>query len=98
VTYRSRKLLDLAHEAPCFADYAHKCGEYEGCEPAHSDSHIFGRGHGHKSNDFAFASMCHEAHMLLDKMEREEKFFAWLRAYAKTQNWLWVNGLIKVVK
>jgi hypothetical protein len=36
--------------------------------------------------------------MLLDTMDREEKFFAWLRAYAKTQNWLWVNGLIKVAK
>ena len=98
MTFRSRKLLDLAHTAPCFADYVHQCGEYLGCEPSHSDSSIFGRGHGHKSNDFAFASLCHEAHMMLDRMERDEKFYSWLRAYVKTQDYLWTNGLVKVAK
>ena len=98
MTFRSRKLLDLAHDMPCLADYPHQCGAHLGCEPAHSDSHIFGRGHGHKSADFAYASMCHTAHMLLDTMDREEKFFAWLRAYAKTQAWLWENGKLQVTR
>ncbi len=40
--------------------------------------------------------MCHEAHMMLDRMDREEKFFAWLRAYAKTQGFLWENNLVEV--
>lgn len=98
MTYRNRKLLDLAHDAPCFADFPHQCYEHLGCDPAHSDSSIFGRGHGHKSHDFAFASLCNNAHKALDTMPREEKFMSWLRAYVKTQNWLWENGLIKVAK
>lgn len=67
----------------------------------HADSHIFGRGAGHKSHDFAFASGCRNAHALLtakvkDDMERDIKFYAWLRAYSKTQEWLWTNGKLKV--
>ena len=98
MTYRNRKLLDLAHDMPCFADFPHDCYEYMGCDPAHSDSQLFGRGHGHKSHDFAFAAMCNNAHRDLDHMEREEKQAEWLRAYVKTQNYLWENNLIKVAK
>jgi hypothetical protein len=60
MTYRNRKLLNLAHDCPCLAQFAHACTEYQGVEPAHSDQQIFGRGHGHKSHDFAIAAMCHE--------------------------------------
>lgn len=96
MTFRSRKLLDLAHECPCTADFPHDCTEWQGVEPAHSDSHIFGRGHGHKSHDFAYAAMCHVAHMMLDTFDRETKFYSWLRAHVKTQNWLWTNGKVTV--
>ena len=98
MTVRNRRLLDLAHEAPCFADFPHTCEAWQGCEPAHSDSQVFGRGHGHKSNDWAFAAMCHPAHMMLNTMERDEKFWAWLRAHVKTQTWLWENELLTVAK
>lgn len=98
MTHRDRRLLDLAHEAPCFADFPHECYEYLGCDPAHSDSQMFGRGGWHKSSDWAHASMCNTAHKMLDSMEREEKFFAWLRAFVKTQDYYWENKLIKVVK
>lgn len=98
MTYRNRKLLDLAHSAPCFADFSHDCQGWQGCDPAHSDSSIFGRGAGHKSHDFAFASLCNTAHKMLDFMEREEKFYAWLHAYVKTQEYLWENKLIGVMK
>jgi len=96
MTVRNRKLLDLAHDMPCFADYPHKCYAYLGCDPAHSDSQMFGRGHGHKSHDFAFASLCNEAHRMLDTFERDEQFFAFLRAFVKTQEYLWENNLIQV--
>lgn len=96
MTYRSRKLLNLAHDCPCMAQFEHQCSEYQGVEPAHSDQLVFGRGHGHKSHDFAFAAMCHTAHMMLDTFEREVKQGEWLRAYVKTQEWLWSNELIKV--
>lgn len=96
MTVRNRKLLDQAHDAPCFADFPHDCTGWQGCEPAHSDSQVFGRGHGHKSNDWAFAALCHNAHMGLDGMERDEKFWAWLRAFSKTQTWLWTEGRLQV--
>ena len=96
MSYRNRKLLNLAHDAPCFAGFEHKCEGWQGCDPAHSDSSIFGRGHTHKSHDFAFAAMCHTAHMMLDTFDRDLKFMEWLRAYVKTQLYLWENGKIKV--
>src|SRR4051812_9154506 len=100
MTHRSKSFTDMAHTAPCFADFPHECSSFMGCEPAHSDSHIFGRGIGHKSNDHACAFMCGVAHRMLtasvggSEMTRDEKFFNWLRAYAKTQNWLWETGRI----
>ena len=101
MTFRSRSLLDLAHTAPCFADFEHACTAYQGCEPAHADSQIFGRGHGHKSPDCFFASLCRNAHAMLTAsvgsgMDRDQKFFAWLRAYAKTQEWLWKEKKLRV--
>lgn len=96
MTYRNRKLLDLAHKGPCLADFHHKCEGWQGCDPAHSDNLMFGRGHGHKTPDWAFAILCNTAHRMLDQMKREEGFYAWLRAYVKTQNYLWENGFIKV--
>jgi hypothetical protein len=101
MTFRCRALLDLAHDMPCFVDWPHECTAYLGCEPMHSDSHIFGRGHGHKAHDFAFASGCRNAHAILtpkvnDDVEREAKFYCWLRAYAKTLEWLWTQKRIKV--
>src|SRR6188768_2027894 len=98
MTFRSRKLLNLAHECPCLAQFTHTCSEYQGVEPAHSDQQIFGRGHGHKSHDFAFAAMCHTAHMMLDTFEREVKQAEWLRAYVKTQEWIWQNELVVVAQ
>ena len=67
----------------------------------HADSHIFGRGASHKSHDFAFAAGCRNAHKILtakvnDTLEREQKFFDWLRAYVKTQHYLWHNKKVKV--
>lgn len=102
MTYRNRKLLNIAHDMPCCADFPHDCNAHLGCEPMHADSHIFGRGHGHKSHDFAFAAGCSNAHRILtakvnDDLSRDQKFFDWLRAYVKTLEWLWQNGRLRVV-
>lgn len=101
MTYRNRKLLDLAHDAPCFVDEPHKCNDFDGCVPMHADSSIFGRGGWHKSHDFAFASGCPNAHALItakvgDDMERERKFYIWLRAHVRTWEWLWENGKVRL--
>ncbi len=99
MTYRNRRLLDLAHNMPCMATFEHECFGYLGCDPAHSDHYIFGRGIGHKTHDFAFAAMCNNAHKELDLFnDNELKFFEWLRAYVKTQEYLWENGMLKVSK
>ena len=97
MTFRSRKLLDLAHDCTtCFARFAHACTGRQGCEPAHSDSQTFGRGHGHKSADWAVSFICHVAHMELDNFDRETKQAEWLAAFVKTQDYLWKNKLVKV--
>lgn len=98
MTYRNRKLLDLAHTMPCTAAFAHTCAGYLGCDPAHSDSSIWGRGMGHKSHDFAFAAMCHPAHKELARMKRSNKGAEWTLAHVQTMRFLWENGLIGVVK
>ena len=101
MTFRSRKLLDQAHTMPCLAQFQHECTAWQGCEPAHADSQLFGRGHGHKAPDWAFASMCHTAHRMISAkvgggMDRDTKFHEWLRAYVATQEWLWTNQKIRV--
>jgi hypothetical protein len=96
VTYRNRKLLDLAHDAPCFAKFPHGCAQYYGCDPAHSDQQKHGRGINHKSGDHWTAAMCHVAHMMLDTLDRETKSAEWDRAHILYWDWLWENGKVKV--
>lgn len=101
MTFRSRKLLDLIHDMPCCCSFPHDCNDSQGCEPMHSDHHIFGRGMGHKTHDFAVAAGCPNAHRLLtakvnDDLSREQKFYDWMRAYVKTWEWIWENSKVKV--
>lgn len=101
MTYRNRKLLDLAHDMPCCAKFKHDCNDHNGCEPAHSDMQIFGRGIGHKTPDWAFAAMCPNAHREVDpklnpKFDRDSRHMEWMRAFVETQNWIWENRKVKV--
>jgi hypothetical protein len=107
VTYRNRKLLDLAHEIPCQARFPHDCtgqwvqdnGKYL-CVPAHSNQQLFGRGGWHKSDDIFFAAVCPPAHDAIDGrtpgMDRETKAAEWLAAYVGTQRHIWSHGLVEV--
>lgn len=98
MTYRNRKLLDLAHEMPCQAQFKHVCNGPT--VPAHSNQQIHGRGHAHKSHDCFFAGVCPAAHDQLDGrsggMDKETKQAEWNRAYIATQTYLWENGKVKV--
>ena len=101
MTYRSRRHLALAHIMPCMALFPHGCNSFKGCVPMHADFQIFGRGIGHKTPDWAWAAGCPEAHRILtakvnDDMKREQKFYDWLRAYVKTQDYLWANKLVRL--
>ena len=62
----------------------------------HSDSQLYGRGSYHKSADWAFAAGCHQAHLDLDKFDRETKQAEWLRAFIKTHDYLWAKGKVRV--
>jgi len=106
MTYRNRKLLDLAHKIPCMAQFPHGCIQHLEVEPpaeyaveaAHSDSSMFGRGMRLKTPDWAFAAMCHTAHLMLSDMGREEKFSEWLRGFKLTFDYLFDKKLIGVLK
>lgn len=97
MTYRNRKLLDLAHDMPCQARFPHVCNGPS--VPAHSNQQIFGRGFAHKSDDCFFAALCPAAHDLIDGrspgMDKETKQAEWLAAYVATQRWLWQNNLVR---
>lgn len=98
MTYRNRKLLDLAHDMPCQARFAHVCNGPS--IPAHSNQQMYGRGHAHKSDDCFFAAVCPAAHDAIDGraggLEREIKQAEWLFAFIATQRYLWENKKIGV--
>ena len=98
MNYRNRKLLDLAYQIDCTL-------QLPGCdggpgEPAHANSHRYGKGGAMKAHDCYFASACRSCHRELDQgrtMNREEKMETWQRGYERTQLALWQLGLIGVV-
>lgn len=101
MTYRNKRLTDLAHGLTCHAKFPHECNGYLGCVPAHSNWQIWGRGAGHKTPDWAFAAVCPNAHSMLDpkinpEFDREQRQTEWVRAFVSTQNEIWQKGLVKV--
>lgn len=94
MTYRSRAHLDLVHDCPCMVDLPHECRGLS--EPMHSNDLMFGRGASFKAPDWAVAAGCHNGHGLIDGrsggLPKDEKRAAWLRAFIRTQNWLYENA------
>lgn len=98
MTYRNRKILDLASNAPmCF-----HCGKYNDgtVVAAHSNSQSMGKGMGHKSHDWAIAYVCQRCHDEIDgraeKLSRDERHAMWLIAHFKTMEWLFSTEAIVV--
>lgn len=98
MTYRNRKLLDLAHEMPCQAKFPHACTGHLSVIPAHSNQLKHGRGSYHKADDCFFAAMCGEAHREIDSgmWSRDQKNAEWELAHAETMRWLWENEKVRV--
>ena len=99
MTFRSRKLLDVAHEAPCFLRLRRCVSGVNPSVPAHSNMQRHGRGVGHKSADCFAVPACPACHYELDygkNMSREEKEQAWELAFERYQLWLWENEKIRV--
>lgn len=96
--YRNRKLLDLAHEAPCFLRIAQIGCSANPSVPCHSDILEHGRGVGQKSHDCLAVAGCPACHaeFTREKLGREGYLLTWVRAFARYMVWLWVNGKIKV--
>jgi hypothetical protein len=100
MTYRSRALLDIAHDAPCFLLLASEGCSRDASVPCHSDMQRHGRGVGHKSEDHFAVPGCPPCHALFTRanLGREGYDETWLRAHERYQTWLWETVKIKVVR
>lgn len=101
MTYRSRKLLDLAHSMhDCTLQIPGVCSGYsaEGCEPAHGPKSMLNGGMGCKSAD-VFAAACHSCHAEIDQgkaLSKDDRQWYWLRGAARTWAKLMEAGRIVV--
>lgn len=103
---RRRSLLDLAH----LVHTCTNCGAYslEGCEPAHQNGIVAGKGFGIKSQDNRHAAMCHACHAWYDQggvgldpsdryhPTKADKMDMWVSAHLLTFDLYWRNGWIAV--
>lgn len=100
MTYRNRKLLDVAHEAPCMLQIQGVCQNgLHPCVPAHSNMQRHGRGASHKSHDCFAVAACTACHDFIDlgHAERDVKQHAFERALERYWLWLWENVRIGVI-
>lgn len=93
MTYRNRKLLDLANGAPCMS-----CGAQDGTViAAHANWSDFGKGMSHKASDAAIAFMCRTCHAEIDqgaRLTKAERRSKWVEAAVKTWVWLVETGRV----
>lgn len=99
MTHRSRRLLDVAHEAPCMLLLGVKGCSNDPSVPCHSDMLRHGRGGGHKSHDALAVAGCPACHAAFTRanLGREGYEAAWLKAFERYQVWMWDSGKVKVV-
>lgn len=99
--FRAKSLTAMAHDAPCFATFAHDCSQAQGCDPAHANWQRYGKGVHLKAPDWAVAFVCRNAHRELDgkvnaTMSREAREAEWMNAFIGTHNWLWREKRIRL--
>lgn len=97
-THRDRKLLDLAHEAPCMLLLgASGCGN-DSSVPCHSDMLRHGRGENFKSHDCLAVPGCPPCHVLFTRahLGRAVYEIAWSIAMERYLVWLWTTRRIRV--
>ena len=101
MTHRSRKLLDIAHDAPCFInlDGCTSDGFVSGeCVPCHSDLLHDDRGASHKSHDALAVSGCVSCHAKFNRkyLGRDQYFEVHARALKRYLVWLFENDKLEV--
>lgn len=98
-THRSRSLLDIAQEAPCFLQLGVPgCGNHPSM-PCHSDMLAHGRGAGMKSHDALAVPGCPACHDGFTRKALGRKGYveAWAMAIARYLVWMWKQGKVRVV-
>lgn len=97
-----KALRDLIHGLPCFATFPHECNEHLGCHPSHNNWLQFGKGVGVKVSDHLIASVCGNAHRMLDgkvgqdTLPKELRLGYWITAFIATWDWIWSHKLVRV--
>ena len=97
MTFRSRKLLDIAHDAPCMLLLlANGCGA-NASVPCHSDALRHGRGVGHKSHDCYAVPGCPACHAVFTRkhLGRDGYEAAWIAAFERYIVWLFENERLR---
>jgi hypothetical protein len=93
-------ILGLIHNLPCFASFPHECNQHLGCHPAHSN--WWRKGVGMKTSDFLVASLCANAHRMidgkvgLDTLPVRVRQHYWIEAYISTWDYLWNQKLVAI--
>lgn len=97
MTYRNRKLLDLARDQACVM-----CHTQDGTiVAAHSNLIEHGKGMGTKAHDGMMAWLCYRCHSELDQgteRSKDERREYTLTAICRTYKAMWDQQLIEVVK
>lgn len=96
MTHRNRKLLDVAHDAPCFLHIV-TCSSGQ-VVPCHSDQLEDGRGVGHKSHDCLAIPGCVACHAKFTRefLGRDQYDHIHARAFKRYSVWLWENEKVRV--
>lgn len=96
--YENRRLLDLAHEAPCMLQLGIPgCGNDKSV-PCHSDMLEHGKGVGMKSHDYLAVPGCPVCHAGFTRefFGREGYTEVWVKAMTRYLRWLWTERKLKV--
>lgn len=96
--HRDRKLLDVAHEAPCMLLLGVVgCGADKSV-PCHSDMLEHGRGVGCKSHDCLAVPGCPACHAVFTRehLGRVGYAVAWQAAIERYWVWLWKKDRVRV--
>lgn len=98
MTHRDRKLLDVAHDAPCMLLIAKQGCSVDKSVPCHSDMLRHDRGSHHRSHDCLAVPGCPVCHALFTRahLGRELYEYTWQLANENYQVWMWTTGKLKV--
>lgn len=100
MTRERHPLLALAEGQPCMAQIPGVCnGDPQTTVCAHANHQRYGKGMSIKAKDWWTAWMCSACHHEIDhgsRLSKSERAEIWQRAFERTLDQLWLQGLIAV--